>query len=296
MRTMDLHIHSCFSDDGEFTPLQLIEMGKDAGLTVMALADHDSVRGVDEMIAAGNKYGIKVITANEIDCQHQGVNLHILGYNINHHDVRYAELEGSILKMESANTDKRIQLTQQHFGVHFTVEDLKILHQSPVLPGETIAKVLLARDDLKTHTMLLPYRDGGERSDNPYVNFYWDFYSQGKPCYIHVEFMTAAACIDLIHNTGGIAVIAHPGNNLKDHLEYLDALVDFGLDGIEVYSSYHDHHQIKYFYDYAKSHNLYMTLGSDFHGENKPSIKLGAYRGDRKELKKTEKYLLENRK
>lgn len=292
MKTMDLHMHSNYSDDGEFTPSQLIQLGKEAGLTVMALADHDSVKGVAEMIEVGKENNITVIPADELDCQHNGVNLHILGYNIDYQDVRYLEVEESILNLESANTQKRIQLTEEFFQITFTPEDLEVFAESPVLPGETIAKVLLAREDLLDHPLLLPYRKGASRSDNPYVNFYWDYYSQGTPCYIHVEFMSAKECIDLIHSTGGIAVIAHPGNNLKNHLAYLDELVALGLDGIEVYSSYHTPEQIQYFYDYAKKNQLYMTLGSDFHGETKPSIHLGQYEGDEVELLKTRNFLL----
>lgn len=292
MKTMDLHMHSKYSDDGEFSPTQLIELGKQAGLSVMALSDHDSVKGVTEMIEAGKEKSIIVIPADEIDCQHKGINLHIVGYNIDYLDKRYAELEETILQLESANTQQRIELTEAHFNIKFTPEDLAIFAKSPILPGETIGKVLLAREDLLNHPMLLPYRKGGNRSDNPYVNFYWDFYSQGTACYLHVDFMSAKECIDLIHDTGGIAVIAHPGNNLKNHLNYLDELVELGLDGIEVYSSYHSAEQIDYFYNYAREKHLYLTLGSDFHGENKPAIHLGNYDGDDFELQRTKNFLL----
>jgi Predicted metal-dependent phosphoesterases (PHP family) len=293
MKTMDLHMHSCYSDDGEFTPSTLIQMGKEAGLTMMALTDHNSVKGVAEMMQAGKESDIIVIPAIEIDCQHKGVNLHIVGYQIDYHDLRFTEIEETILHFESAIIQEKINLTEQHFQIKFTANDLEILTEKPMLPGETIAKVLLLREDLLSHPFLLPYREGGERSDNPYVNFYWDYYSQGKPCYIHFEAMSAKACIDLIHATGGLAVIAHPGNNLKNHLHYLDELKDLGIDGVEVYSSYHTKEQTQYFFQYAKDNNLYMTLGSDFHGENKPAIHLGAYEGEEEELLKTKKCLLQ---
>ena len=293
MKTMDLHMHSCYSDDGEFAPSTLIQMGKEAGLTMMALTDHNSVQGVDEMIQAGKEVNIIVIPATEIDCQYKGVNLHIVGYQINHHDPRFEENEKNILQFENAIIQEKINLTEEHFQIKFTPEDISILTELPILPGETIAKVLLKREDLLQHPLLLPYREGALRSDNPYVNFYWDYYSQGKPCYIHFEAMSAKECIDLIHDTGGISVIAHPGNNLKDHLHYLDELKELGIDGVEVYSSYHTPEQTQYFYQYTKENALYMTLGSDFHGENKPTIHLGAYEGDELELQKTKNYLLQ---
>jgi len=295
MKIMDLHMHSSYSDDGEFTPAELIHLGKEANLTVMALSDHDSVKGIDEMIAAGKEADIVVIPATELDCQHKGLNLHILAYNINHHDTRYHTIEEELLKVESAHFQKRLDLTEEHFNMKFTPSDLEGFASLSVLTGEAIAKVLLTRKDLVDHPLLAPYRNDGNRSDSPYVNFYWDYYSQGTPCYIHTEFMTAKACIDLIHDTGGIAVIAHPGNNLKNHLHYLDELVLLGLDGVEVYSSYHNAEQTKYFYDYTKGKNLYMTLGSDFHGHCKPNIHLGTYAGDELELTKTMTFLLQKR-
>ena len=79
---IDLHMHSNISNDGEFSPKELVEMCSSAGINVMALADHNSVRGVKEALEYGKEKNIKVISAVELDCTHGEYNLHILGYNI----------------------------------------------------------------------------------------------------------------------------------------------------------------------------------------------------------------------
>ena len=69
----------------------------------------------------------------------------------------------------------------------------------------------------KENKLLNPYYEGGLRSDNPYVNFYWDYCSQGKPAYAEVKFISLQEAIKVIEDNGGIPVLAHPGNNVKEN-------------------------------------------------------------------------------
>ena len=75
---IDLHMHSKYSDDGEFTPTQLVEQCHKAGIKVMAIADHNSVKAIDEAKEAAAKLNIKYIPSVEIDCTYKGINLHVL--------------------------------------------------------------------------------------------------------------------------------------------------------------------------------------------------------------------------
>ena len=79
----------------------------------------------------------------------------------------------------------------------------------------------------------------------------------------------------IIHQHGGVALLAHPGNNLKGQFELFDEMVALGLDGVECFSSYHTTETNEYFYNKAKELNVLYTCGSDFHGKTKPSIHLG---------------------
>ncbi|MDO5565014.1 MAG: phosphatase, partial [Planctomycetia bacterium] len=115
------------------------------------------------------------------------------------------------------------------------------------------------------------------RSDNPFVNFYWDYFAQGKTCYAPMNFPDLAQTIQVIHSCGGKAVLAHPGNNLKNRFELLDEIVPLGLDGIEVFCSYHDRNTIEYFLRKAKEYSLLFTCGSDYHGKTKPAVRLGVH-------------------
>ena len=110
---IDLHMHSLYSDDGEYTPGELMTLCKDAGLKFAALADHNSVKGVEEAIKEGEKLGIKVIPAIEIDCIYNGVNLHVLGYYIDPKFPRFYELEEDILRQEQTASPKRVELIEK---------------------------------------------------------------------------------------------------------------------------------------------------------------------------------------
>lgn len=143
--------------------------------------------------------------------------------------------------------------------------------------GELFAEVLLAKPEYADHPLLAAYRPGGARGDNPCVNFYWDYYAQGRPCYAEVKYPSVAEIVEMIHDNGGRAVLAHPGVNLKGREGLLDGILNLGMDGIEAFSSYHTPEQAAFFARRAKERGLFCTCGSDFHGRTKPSVRLGGY-------------------
>lgn len=112
--------------------------------------------------------------------------------------------------------------------------------------GELLAGVLLNDLDYSRHPLLAPYRPGGSRSDNPYVNFYWDFCSEGKPCFAQMEYPSLDAVIGAIHQSYGLAVLAHPGVNLRGAEKEVEGLISMGLDGLEAFSSYHTPEQARF--------------------------------------------------
>lgn len=271
---IDLHMHSIYSDDGEFTPEELVEKCVAAGITIMAIADHNSVRGLAAGQAAATAKGIKFIPAVEIDCTYQGVNLHVVGYGINYHAPEFEALEQNVLNQELACSKEKIELTKK---LGFEIEQLALekLSSNGVYTGEMFGEVLLDDSRYLEHELLRPYRPGGARSDNPYVNFYWDFYAQGKPCYTKIVYPDLSEVIELVHNHGGVIVLAHPGNNLKGNYGLFEAMVQLGLDGVEAFSSYHDEAARDYFVATGSAMGLLLTCGSDFHGKTKPAIELG---------------------
>ena len=270
---IDLHMHSMYSDDGEYTPTQLVDMCHEAGVKIMAIADHNWVKANEEAKKHADELGMTYIPAIEIDCTYKGVNLHVLGYGIDNQEV-FNQLGEDIEKQEIACSMKKLELMNA-LGFDLKKEQLDALSTNGVYTGEMFGEALLNDSRYDDHELLKPYRQGGERSDNPYVNFYWDYYAQGKPCYTEIHFPTLEETIQLIHQHGGVALLAHPGNNLKGQFELFDEMVALGLDGVECFSSYHTTETNEYFYNKAKELNVLYTCGSDFHGKTKPSIHLG---------------------
>ena len=270
----DLHMHSLHSDDGEFTPAELVEKNYKAGVRIMAIADHNWVKACEEGRKEAEARGMKYIDAIEIDCTYEGINLHVVGYGIDITNPKFNQLGQNIMDQELLCSAKKIELTNA-LGFDITKEQLDELSGNGVYTGEMFAEALLNDARYSDHELLKPYRAGGSRSDNPYVNFYWDYYAQGKPCYTEVKFPSLKEITTLIHDNGGIAVLAHPGNNLKGKFEVFDDMVKEGLDGVECFSSYHSAEVNEYFYNKAKELGLIFTCGSDFHGKTKPAIFLG---------------------
>lgn len=279
--TIDLHMHSCYSDDGEFTPAELVGRCAAHGVRIMAISDHNCVRANAEGMRAAREAGIVYIPAAEIDCTFRGINLHVLGYGIDAAGPDFAALEADIAKSSAAASKKSLEATRK---LGFAIDESELAavaggaQREDIWTGEMFAEVLLNRAEYRAHPLLAPYRAGGTRGDNPYVNFYWDFYAQGKPCYVEIRFPTLARTIDMIRANGGKAVLAHPGVNLRDRgEEILDDIIDAGIDGIEAFSSYHSAERALYFYQKAKDRGLIATCGSDFHGKIKPAISPGRH-------------------
>lgn len=273
MSYIDLHMHSMYSDDGEFTPTQLVDMCHDAGVKIMAIADHNWIKANKEAANRCKELGMIYIPAIEIDCTYKGINLHVVGYGIDGSEV-FNKLGESIETQEQTCSLKKLELTNK-LGFELTKDQLDALSTNGVYTGEMFAEALLKDPRYNDSDLLEPYREGGDRSDNPYVNFYWDYYAQGKPCYTEIKFPTLEETIKLIKEHGGISVLAHPGNNLKGQFEVFDEMIKLGLDGVECFSSYHPEEVNKYFYNKAKELNVLYTCGSDFHGKTKPAIHLG---------------------
>lgn len=277
---IDLHMHSYYSDDGEFSPEELVVKCSGSGITIMAIADHNSVRANEEAKRAAGKAGITYIPAIEIDCSFRDVNLHVLGYGIDYGSPDFAGIEENVAGQGREASKKMLESTRK-LGFHVMeaemAEAAKEHFHKDSWTGEMFAEVLLNKPEYGNHPLLQPYRQGGERSDNPYVNFYWDYYSQGKPCYAKIRYPGLEYVTDIIHRAGGYAVLAHPGVNLKGCNELLPPIIEAGIDGIEAFSSYHSPAQCSYFYSEAKNKGLFFTCGSDYHGKTKPSIRVGGH-------------------
>ena len=278
MSKIDLHIHSVHSSDGEFSSEEIVLRAKRLGMEVIAIADHDTVSGIDEEIYYANKYGIKCLSACEIstvmDC---GVELHVLGYNINHHDQRFIDREVRNKDIYRKSADKNMDAALA-LGFKYEKSAALALANDGMVTSEMIGEAILADHRNDDDKRLVEYRPGGSKSANPGFSFYKDYYAYGKPCHNPEEstLLSLKDTSEWIHSSGGFMVLAHPSHNIKHDLNLLQEIIDEGWDGIEVFSSYNNEEDTKFFYEQAKKHNLIMTVGSDFHGHIKPAIEIGS--------------------
>lgn len=282
-------MHTTISNDGTYSPETIIQMCHEAGLEIVALADHNSTKAFRIAKPIADAYGMKLIPAVELDCHIDGINLHVLGYGINPNHPTFDAYEEEILTQER-NSSQFVVNKIRELGIHLEDKALNRVQIHGVITGEMIAEVALEDSKNDNNELLVPYREGGSRSQNPLVNFYWDYCAQGKVAYYPIQFRTIDEIIKMINDAGGFAVLAHPGNNIKTNVDVFKKIIDKGVIGVEVYSSYHSPEVIEHYHALALEHDLIMTLGSDFHGKTKPSIHLGKFNiPDEKQL--TERFI-----
>lgn len=282
MSRIDLHMHSVFSLDGEYEPEELIRRCKESGVMTAALTDHNSVRGVKRMMDAGAAMGVRVIPAVELDCSYHGLDLHILGYGIDISLPGFAVNEEDLLN-QKRNTSKKEMEILRNMGILFEEEAVMKLARDGIVVGEMIGEAAILDIRNRENPLVTPYLPGGSRSDNPYVNFFWDYCAQGKPAFLPINYMSFYDAVDMIQKAGGIAVIAHPGQTVKRDEGVIEAMVAYGVKGIEVYSSYHTPDERAYYKELSDRYSVIKTMGSDFHGKTKPSVYLGKTYGDEEE-------------
>lgn len=276
MNFFDLHVHSKYSNDGEFEIQEIVDRCILNDVNVLSITDHNSISGINEAILICLNSGIDFIPGIEIDCSYKGIDLHLLGYNIDWLGNDFIELEKSIRKNVMESFPEMI-FNMNRLGIEVNENEVLEKANGKLPCGELIAEVLLSKKEYRLHPMLFPYMNGGERSDMPFINFYHDFFAQGKPAYVKINYMDFTDAVELVRGNGGTAIVAHPGMNLKGKEELIVELFEHGAVGLEAFNNYHDTKQMDYFSDFAVQGSFLMTGGSDFHGKNKPLIDIGKY-------------------
>jgi len=273
----DLHIHSHYSNDGEFGIREIIEKSVTKGIDIFSITDHNSVKGSREAAQLIAEYrDLHFIPGIEIDCNYQGTDLHLLAYQVTLDGNEFENLEREVRCKYLDAVPEMIHNLQQ-LGIEIDRDELMQRSGGEPPSAELFAELLLEKPEQQTNPALLPYLPGGIRSDMPLINFYLDFFAQGKPAYVKVEHLDFEDALALVHHKGGVPVVAHPGLNLKDREEVVSELLDLGAAGLEVFNNYHSPEQAAFFASETSKRGAIMTCGSDFHGNTKPLISLGEY-------------------
>lgn len=264
----DLHIHSVFSDGTDEVPA-IVSKAKTAGLDLIALTDHDTVKGVKTAVDEGEKQGVKVLTGIEMST-YAICEVHILGYNI---DCDNDLLNTRLNEIEGQRHERIKAILSNLKKYNIELDEQKIFDRVGTVGRMHIARQLLAKGYCQTITEAFD-RYIGERGI----------------AYVPSKRITPLEGVKLIKAAGGVAVIAHPLVFCqKGKLEDLVAgLRTYGLDGLEVYYPTHTLDDTARLYEFAKKNRLIATGGTDYHGANKKGVELGDvdYRPDRYALEK----------
>lgn len=272
----DLHMHSNQSGDGQFTPAELVQMLKKADIQVAALSDHDTVKGVPDMMVEGKKEGIQIIPAIECSTLLGDYDVHVLGYGINLDDPYFQTLQENIQKKNDGVFHQRVEKLRQKYGVE--IDEEKVVRDANGTNPWFIMMTRLFQDPRYQNIEdFKDYIPGGKRSDPAPVNFFWDKCMPGSDLYVKAYNPDFKETIQKIHEANGLVIIAHPYQTFYKQEERLQYALDCGIDGLEAYSNYHQDYHNEYYEQFAREHNLLITCGSDFHGEKKPSIRMGEY-------------------
>lgn len=256
---IDLHTHSYFSD-GTLSPSELVEQAESLSMKAIAITDHDTTAGLVEGAAAAKDKNVKFIPGIELSIAHKPGELHILGLGLNNWEN--APILQEINKKRKARNTKIIELMNVQ-GLNISYDDLRLLTKG------TIGR---------PHFASWMVSEGHVKNINDAFSKYLAW---GKPFYIPRETISLEAAIEFIHSCGAYAVVAHPLNtpvNFNTLLEKLDKWIASGVDGIEAVHSGTKRNMTKRLLKYGKERGCMITGGSDFHGKNKPQIKLGKTR------------------
>ena len=255
---IDLHTHTTASD-GELLPSEFILRCREEGVLSVAITDHDTADGVDECIAFGKKYGVEVISGVELSAEFPG-ELHILGLFINHHSQAFKEAKKLFSKYRA---ERNIKMLKKLKDCGFDISGDKAIK---TIPPESLGRVHMANALVSSGYT------------NSYEDAFRDFLTASSPYFIKRQKLSIKQCIDIIHNSGGIAFLAHPNHSAKDFRELetlVRILVGYKIDGIECFHSSMDKHHSSMALEMCKKYNLLISAGSDFHGSNKPDVHLG---------------------
>ncbi|PRX29885.1 hypothetical protein BX659_10898 [Orenia metallireducens] len=254
-RYVDLHLHTTASD-GSYTPTELVTKAKKLGFSAIAITDHDTVGGIEEGLKAAEELGIELIPGIEMNTDYENTEIHILGYYIDYQDKNFINILAD-LKEARYNRIRKIVSKLNDLGLEIAFDEVNKLADGGALGRPHIAQIMLNKG----------YVQEWSQAFDQYI-------AKGAPAYVERKKITPKKAIGIIKEAGGVPVIAHPALMERDDL--LKTLLEWGIEGIEVYHTEHDRIDSQRYLEYARENDLLVTAGSDCHGpERKGEILIG---------------------
>ena len=247
MAGVDLHIHSAASD-GRYTPAEIVRMAVTAGLTVIALTDHDTIDGMVPAIEAAREFpALTLIPGVELSTDVPSGEIHVLGYFI---DYTGQEFQASLERMRNsrANRADKMVAKLKELGCDIELERVKQIAGNGALGRAHIAQALLEKGYISS------FRDAFSK-----------YIGHGCPAYVVREKLTPAEAVKLVLKANGLPVLAHPYTALNPE-EVIKELKTIGLVGMEVYYAGYLPSEMNILLNMAEKYELIPTGGTDYHG------------------------------
>ncbi len=260
---IDLHCHTLHSD-GTDTSEGLALLGDEARLSALCLTDHDTLRGIPEFLAMQPRVKVRLLVGTELSCHFMGQSLHVLGLLVNPGDARF---QARLIELRGRRDDRnrRMIIRLAELGCPITYEDVQAQADSPLLSRVHFAKALASRGFVR-------------RAPEAFERLIGD----DCPGYVPRQELTPSEASLWIREAGGVPVVAHPGRFGGGKFRWDDAMADLqrqGLEGLEGFYGEYRAAEQKYFVNLAARLGMVVTGGSDYHGGNKPGLRLGRGRG-----------------
>ena len=254
--TVDLHTHSTASD-GVLPPAEVVEAASAAGLSAMALTDHDSVAGVAEAREAGERLGVRVVAGAELSAHVDREEIHLLALHLDRLDVIAGEL--ARFRDDRVTRAERMVAKLRALGVDVAMDDVLREAGAGAVGRPHVARAVVAAG------AAADVREAFDR-----------FLGDGRPANVEKPRLDAREAIAIAHAAGGIAVWAHPG--AAGRREKVEPLAAAGLDGIEVLHPRHTGDDMARLSALAEHFGLVTSGGSDWHGPTDAWRTLGMMR------------------
>ena len=253
----DLHLHTFFSD-GTYSPEEVAALAQKNGLKAVALTDHDTVEGCARMTVACQAAGVEFIPATELTAEVSGHEIHFLGYFV---DPQNETLLRELAKFQEVRQRRISEMC------------LKLNQAGIPLQAEAVFTLANCRAPGRPHVARALVQ---ERFCTTLDEAFERFLRKGKPAWVPKFKISALDAIQLVHQAGGLAVMAHPGLNRSD--EMIPQMVAAGMDGLECFHTKHSTGMTEHYLQIAENHKLLVTGGSDCHGLSKGKPLIGTVR------------------
>lgn len=245
---IDLHTHTTASD-GTSSPADLVNEAQAAGITTMAVTDHDTTAGIAPARAEAERRGLALVTGIEITAILDGRDVHTLGYFFDEQDAALLEF---LARQRDTRRQRVLEMGRRLDALGVPVKLEEILATVSTDSGRAVGRPLIAAAMVRAG-YVTDIADAFDR-----------YLGQGQPAYVERMGASPADVIERITRAGGLASIAHPARARVDH--GLEGFVDAGLHAIEVYHPDHEPDDVERYRAFARDHRLLVTGGSDYHG------------------------------